>query len=289
MLDPSPFFRDFVKEKLSIVKIAVDAVQGRRDASTKLLSLLPDLVIIDVDKDFSSTLEFLERKRSNPNTTAIPVIVIGPSVSSEKIIGLIRLGVTKYFARPFMVDVLIKTMETLFTIPIDLDPTPCIIEAHKNKNIIVVEVSKGLNLDKIAILRFHLADLISNHAITEPKLLLIFYNLDLNFVDGINLEKLFDSIIYSPRVTKKEIKVLTQDPFIKQFVDGHAEYSGIQVEDTLDSLLNSLVESAASSSLSELVASKLLAVDKNTIACYTDMVFKAELELRKQEINLNQK
>lgn len=288
MLDPSPIFRDFVKEKLAAVKNSVDIVQGRRDAFTKLLSLLPDLVVIDVDQDFSSTFEFLERKRSNPNTASIPVIVIGPAVSSEEMIGLVRVGVIKYFARPFMMDVLIKTMSTFLATPMDIDTTPCIIEAHKNKNIIVVEVSQGLNLDKIAMLRFHVADLISNHAITTPKILLIFSNLNLSFVDGVNLEKFFDSIIYAPRITKKEVKVLTRDPFIRQFVDGHTEYSGIQVEDTLTTLLNSFVESTASNSLSELVVSKLLTVDKNTIPCYTDMSFNLEIELRKQEIQLNQ-
>lgn len=288
MLDPSPIFRDFVKEKLATVKISVDSVQGRRDAFTKLLSLLPDLVVIDVDQDFSTTFDFLERKRSNPNTASIPVIVVGPAVSSEEMIGLIRLGVIKYFARPFMMDILIKTIGTFLMTPMEMDSTPCIIEAHKNKNIIVVELSQGLNLDKIAMLRFHLADLISNHTITTPKILLILSNLNLSFVDGVNLEKFFDSIIYAPRITKKEIKVLSQDPFIKQFVEGHSEYSGIQVEDTLISLLNSFVESAASSSLSELVVSKLLTVDKNTIPCYTDMIFNTELELRKQEIQFNQ-
>ncbi|MBQ4330549.1 MAG: hypothetical protein IJC31_01795 [Spirochaetaceae bacterium] len=253
-----------------------------------MLSLLPDLVVIDVDQDFSTTFDFLERKRSNPNTASIPVIVVGPAVSSEEMIGLIRLGVIKYFARPFMMDILIKTIGTFLMTPMEMDSTPCIIEAHKNKNIIVVELSQGLNLDKIAMLRFHLADLISNHTITTPKILLILSNLNLSFVDGVNLEKFFDSIIYAPRITKKEIKVLSQDPFIKQFVEGHSEYSGIQVEDTLISLLNSFVESAASSSLSELVVSKLLTVDKNTIPCYTDMIFNTELELRKQEIQFNQ-
>lgn len=288
MLDPSPIFRDFVKEKLATVKISVDIVQGRRDAFTKLLSLLPDLVVIDVDQDFPSTIEFLERKRTNPNTASIPVIVVGPAVSSEEMIGLIRLGVIKYFARPFMMDVLIKTMGTFLMTPMELDTTPCIIEAHKNKNIIVVEVSQGLNLDKIGMLKYHLADFVSNHAITSPKILLIFSNLNLSFVDGVNLEKLFDSVIYVPRVIKKEIKVLTQDPFIKQFVEGHSEYSGIQVENNLITLLNSFVESAASSSLSDLVVSKLLTVDKNTIPCYTDMSFNSEIEIRKQEIQFNQ-
>ncbi|MEE0132528.1 MAG: response regulator [Treponema sp.] len=284
LLDPSPIFRDFVKEKLASVKVSVDFVQGRRDAFTRLLSVLPDLVIIDVEQDFASTIEFLEKKRQNPNTASLPVIIVGPAIGSEEIIGLIRLGVIKYFARPFMMDVLMKTLGVFLTSPINMDTTPCIIEAHKNKNILVVEVAEGLNLDKITMLKFHLADLIANHGISSPKILIIMSNLHLGFVDGLNLEKFFDSIVYAPRVSKKEVKVLATDPFVKQFIEGHQEYTGIQVEDNLITMLNSFVESTVSHSLSELVETKLLSIDKNTIPCCTDMIFNFDIEERKQEI-----
>ena len=284
MLDPSPIFRDFVREKLASVKVSVDVVQGRRDAFTKLLSLLPDLILIDVEQDFSSTIEFLERKRANPNTVSLPVIVVGPAISSEEIIGLIRLGVIMYFARSFVMDAFIKTIGTFLVSPIQLDTTPAILEAHKNKNVLIVEAALGLNLDKIAMLRYYLADLISNHAISSPKILLIFSNMNLSFVDGINLEKFFDSVIYAPRVMKKEVKVLTQDTFIKEFIDGHTEYSGIQVEDNLISLLNSFVESTVSSSLSELVETRLLSIDRNTLPCYTELTFDTDIAERKREI-----
>ena len=137
LLDPSPIFRDFVKDKLASVKISVDFVQGRRDQFSKVLSILPDLIIIDVEQDFSSVVEFLEKKRQNPNTASLPVIVVGPSVESVKVINLIRLGVQKYFARPVMMDLFIKTISVFLTTPIEMDVTPCIIEAHKNKNNIV--------------------------------------------------------------------------------------------------------------------------------------------------------
>ena len=73
--------------------------------------------------------------------------------------------------------------------------------------------------------------------------------------------------------------------FVKQFIEGHPEYSGIQVEDNLITMLNSFMESTASCSLSELVENKLLSIDKNTIPCYTDMIFNFDVEERKQEIS----
>ena len=109
-------------------------------------------------------------------------------------------------------------------------------------------------------------------------------HLNLGFVDGIDLEKFFDSIIYAPRVSKKEVKVLTTDPFVRPFIEGHSEYAGIQVEDNIISLLNSFVESAVSQSLSELVEVKLLHIDKNTQPCSSDLIFNLELEKRREEI-----
>lgn len=284
MLSPSPVLSEFVKEKLAAIKVSVDITQGRIDAFAKVLSILPDLVIVDVDEDFSDILRLMEKKRSNPNTVSIPVIAIGPDMNTQRIMGLARMGLVKYFPRPFKMDTLILSVGTILASSMELDSTPCIIEAHKNKDVIVVETSQGLNLDKIDMLRFHLSDLISNHNITHPKILLIFSNLQLSFVDGVNLEKFFDVIVQAPHVVKKEVKVLTQDPFVKPFISGHPEYLGIQVEDNLGSLMHSLVDSASSDTLCDLAAERLLSVDKNSIPCHADMLFNADIETRKRSI-----
>lgn len=277
-----------MKEKLETAKVPVDIAQGRRDAFPKLLSLLPDVVLIDIEQDFPTVTDFLEKMRANPNTISLPVIAVGPAISPQKVVGLTRLGVTKYFSRPFMIDALVKAVSTLLASPVDFDTTPCIIDVHKNKSTIIIEVSLGLNLDKIAMLRFHLADMISNHDIANPRILLIFSNLGLHFVDGINLEKFFDSVTQVSRVVKKEIKVLTMDPFVGQFIEGHPEYEGIRVADNIGTVLSSLVEDAVSQSITELVETKLLSVDKHTLPCSTSMMFDVDIEMRKREISRNQ-
>ncbi len=288
MLSPSPVLSEFVKEKLTAAKVSVDVTQGRIDAFAKVLSILPDLIVITIDQNFSGIMEFMEKKRSNPNTAPIPVIAIGPDMNAQRIVGLTRMGIVKYFPHPLKMDVLIKSMGAILSTPMDLDFTPCTIEAHKNKGVIVVETSQGLNLDKIAMLKFHLSDLISNHDITHPKILLIFSNLQLSFVDGVNLEKFFDIVIQTPHVVKKEVKVLTQDPFVKPFISGHHEYLDIQVEDNLAALVHSLVDSASSDTLCDLVAERLLSVDKNTVPCHADLLFSSDVAARKQKIQQRQ-
>ena len=46
IIDAPPLFREFLKEKLTIEKIDVDIAHGNRDAFTKLVSTLPDLVVV---------------------------------------------------------------------------------------------------------------------------------------------------------------------------------------------------------------------------------------------------
>ena len=51
IVDASPTFFEFLKDKLGEEQIEVTAVQGRRDALTKLISILPDLMILDINED----------------------------------------------------------------------------------------------------------------------------------------------------------------------------------------------------------------------------------------------
>ena len=60
IIDASPMFREFLTEKLTEENVAVETANGHRDAFTKLISLLPDLIILDIlpsdyyqEKDFN--------------------------------------------------------------------------------------------------------------------------------------------------------------------------------------------------------------------------------------------
>ena len=48
IVDPSPMFREFLKDKLTEEKISVTVVQEKRDAIIKITSMLPDLVIYEL-------------------------------------------------------------------------------------------------------------------------------------------------------------------------------------------------------------------------------------------------
>ena len=71
IIDSSKLFSEFMKEKLSTENITVEVSNGRRDAYTRLITVLPDLVIMDVSDSFTDLMDFLKSKISDPNAKNI--------------------------------------------------------------------------------------------------------------------------------------------------------------------------------------------------------------------------
>lgn len=284
MIDAPLLFRDFLKNKLTAEKITVDFAQGRRDAFTKLLSSLPDLVLIDADKYLTGVVELMEKKHDNPNTVNIPTIITGPEISSDAVMDLMHLGVTRYFTKPVHFDSFFDTIAKLFRMQFSLDRTPCVLETHINGNVVFVEINQGLNRDKSALLKYNLHDLMTINNITTPKLVLLMSDLPLSFVDGYNLELLLNSVVSAPNLQLADIRILTLDSFTKELVAGHQEYAGIQVETSMITILNALVDSSASNEIGNLIAEKVLAPEALRDPCIVDLIFNEDYEERRQVI-----
>ena len=258
IIDTHPMFKEFLKKKLSDDQIEVILTQENRDSYPKMMSILPTLIILDMTENNMEEMEFLEKKAQDPNTVEIPVIITGPSAERSSIASLAKYGVIKYFEKPIQFDILFESIGKVLHNPISLDRTPSILDLHRNGNIIFIEIALGLNRDKISLLQYKLAEMIEQEDIESPKIVIMLTSLELTFVDGYNLEFLIDSIIEAPRVHTKNIKILSLSPFVQQMIDGHETYSGISMSDNLQNVLTSLVDTTNSSSVSELIADKIL-------------------------------
>lgn len=161
-----------------------------------------------------------------------------------------------------------------------MDVTPCVLDIHRNGNIIFVEVALGLNREKLSLLRYKLSEIIENEEMTQPKVVLMITNLDLTFVDGLNLELLLNNILSNPAIQTKNVKVLSFSEFTKQLIDGHSEYNGIEVAADISQVLNSLVDSSTTSSVSDLITDKILTT--------TDENFSGSIEMRFSSDSTNQ-
>ena len=223
-----------------------------------MISTLPNLVIMDMGEDNKNEMDLLEKKASDINTVNIPVIIMGPVAERANIASLAKYGVIKYFAKPIQFDVFFDAIGKVLKIPLSMDLTPSVLDIHHNGNIIFIEFAQGLNQEKLSLLQYKLTDMIEHEGIESPKVIIMFTGLDLSFVDGCNIEFLIENILACPKIHTKNVKILSTNKFIADLIEGHKAYAGIEVSDNLPRILNSLVDTSITSSVSDLITDRII-------------------------------
>ncbi|MBQ3837934.1 MAG: response regulator [Treponema sp.] len=276
IINAAPMLREFLKEKFISENVSVELSDGRLDSVSKMVRTLPDLIIIDVQTSFDEIMDLLERKMTDPNAKRIPVIVSGPEMERAAISSLVQYGVVKYFSKPIKFDVFFEAIGKIIRVNLSMDTTPCVLEIHHNGNIVFIEIAQGLNREKISLLKYKISEMIDNYKIKEPKVIVMMTNLQLSFVDGINVELLLDTIIADNRIQRRNIKVLSLDNFMDEFIDGHAEYVGVKVIKDLTTALGSLVGKSNGGEATDIIADSILAGDDDETTGFGDIRFGAE-------------
>lgn len=241
LIDGSALFQDFLRDKVAAEQVSLECANSRESYS-KMISLLPDLIIIEVQDNITEELSvLLNKKHNDPNAKKIPIIMTGPVIDRYRITNLVEFGVVKYFTKPIKFDVFFDSIGRILKMPLSMDTTPCILDIHLNGSIIFVEIAQGLNREKLLLLKYKLADIIDKYKIRIPKIILMLTNLQLSFVDGANLELLLNNISAGRKVPNKYIKLLSLDEFVKELINGHPEYSGMIVSENLQYIISSLM------------------------------------------------
>ena len=290
IIDAPPLFREFLKEKLSHEKVNVEIAHIKRDAFTKLVSSLPDLLIIDLSVPMREIINFLAKKNEDPNASRIPVFMTGPIIAQDQIALLSQFNVVKYFNKPIKFDVFFESIGRLPKTGFSIDTTPCILEIHLNNNIIFIEIAQGLNREKISLLKYRISEIIEQNNIAIPKIILMMTDLSLSFVDGANLEFLLDNVIADTRIQKKNIKILSLDSFTKELVKGHNQYNCIEVVTNLSNVLPALIDDTESSNIADLITEKVLTPTEDISPATVEMKFYSDsgvLDSSDKKINDN--
>lgn len=282
VIDASPVFAEFLKDKFTSEKIENAFIQGKLDSIPKIISVFPDLVIVDIQEEtpMDSMLEFLKRVKNDPNASRIPMIATGPLIEKNMIAVYAKLGIQKYFVKPIKFDIFFESVGHFLKHFFSMDTTPCVLEIHRNENIIFIEISKGLNREKLFLLRYRLSELIKNTALEAPKIIVMITNLDLTFVDGLNLELLLDNVKENPKVKPENVYILTVSGFVRDLIAGHPEYSGMKVSTDISQVLNSLVETTSSAHLSDIISERILSPSQMDNA---SLEMRFSLDLQPQE------
>ncbi|MBQ3824803.1 MAG: response regulator, partial [Spirochaetaceae bacterium] len=142
IINASPLFHEFLRDKLKSEGIEVETAE-RRDAFPKLVSSLPDLVILDIESlnDFAELGDFFKKKKVEPNTSKTPIIIAGPAIKRERVRALTEYGVIKYFTKPIKFDIFFETIGRILKAGFTIDTTRSIVDVHVNNNIIFIEIA----------------------------------------------------------------------------------------------------------------------------------------------------
>ena len=188
-----------------------------------------------------SAVELLRDKFENPNTKEIPVIVASTKIDRDALVEIARYSVKKFLTKPIRVDALLKAVSEVLDIPVSIDTTPCIIEAHVNEDILFIEVAQGLNREKIDLLHYKIEELMDLYDLKSPKVLVLMTSIEVSTADSIKLAALFSTILESTGAMKKYTKVLTRSDYVKEYIKNRSDYSGIDVTNNLEHAMDGLL------------------------------------------------
>jgi CheY-like chemotaxis protein len=284
IIDESAQFREYMRLKLESNNADVILAANTLEGVTKTKNQRPDLIILDYHLRHGGYLEVLKQKKANPHTIKTPVIVLTQEIDQKKVLELIHYNVKKVFTKPVKIDALFATLQELLEVPFVLDKSPGIVEAHVNDDIIFIEISKGLNEDKLDLLKFKIIELVELYEIRIPKVIIMLFDIKLSHADAPNMMKLLETVIHASRARLHYIRILTKDEFAKKFLEGLEEYQGIGVVETLQSavegLLSSLSGSPEDSQRAALIGERVLSSTGDLESESVGLRFEAESRAR---------
>ena len=241
IIEESPLFRDYLGKKLTEYDIEVVQAYNGLDGMLKIRSELPDLIIMDYFLTRKSAIEVLQEKQRNPNTVKVPVILMATKLGSKHIVELARYGVKKVFSKPLKLDALLNTLSDLLGISVTIDPTPSIIEAHFNEDILFIEIAQGLNTEKILLLKYKIKELLNLYQVAVPKVLIMMAGLEIGERCGEKLDLLFRTILEEAQSNPRLIKILSSSKQITGFIESSSDYKDISTTDNLEKAMDDLI------------------------------------------------
>ncbi|MBO4508819.1 MAG: response regulator [Spirochaetaceae bacterium] len=102
-------------------------------------------------------------------------------------------------------------------------------------------------------------------------------DMTLNFVDGSNLEFMMEAILSGSHILRKNVKILTKDEFTKQLIAGHKEYEGVEVVNSISTVLPEILGNGISSDIAQIIHDKILTSESDIHDTTAEMRFQSEL------------
>jgi DNA-binding response OmpR family regulator len=241
VIDESSLFRDYLMKKLSRLNFEVVQAMNGLDGMAKMRSEMPDLVIMDYYLSRKSAQEVLTEKKQNPNTAKIPIIMVSAKVDKQKILETVNFNVKKFYTKPVKMEALIKGISEILGVSLTVDTTPCIIEAHFNEDILFIEISQGLNWEKLDLLKYKIVELLELYQVKIPRVLVMMSGLELAEADGEKVKALFNTILEAGNTVPKLVKILTTSGIVSKILESDKELCKIGIYAGLEQAMDELL------------------------------------------------
>ncbi|HUV07881.1 MAG TPA: response regulator [Spirochaetia bacterium] len=241
IINENSLIRDFLKAKLESFNLEVQLAANGFEGQLKIRSEEPDLVVMDFYLSRVNSREVLRSKLDNPNTKSIPVIMLVGKASKEELLKLAPFKIQKFFAKPIKMDTLIETVSDMLSLDIKIDTTPCIVDAHFNEGIIFVELARGLNTEKIDLLKLKIGEIIKLYGVSMPKVLIIMTDIQVTDEDAGKFHHFLSSIRDTTGTPMKGIKILTPSDAVKGLLSSLADYNTIEVTENIKDAMDKLL------------------------------------------------
>ena len=246
LIDESKLFRNYLTEVMQGEQFNVIHAGNASDGLLALRSEHPDLVISDFHFTNSSFEDFYKEKKQNTKTADIPVIIVSSRLDDNTLKKLSSYSVKAVFKKPLSLDRLLHDVSEILRIQITFDTTPCIIEAHFNEGMLFIQISEGLNADKIGLLRFKISELLDLYQVSSPGILVLMAGCTFSDGDQAKLDRLFTIIMDTCTTSAKTVKIIAKSPFIEEYIAKHSNYhiKKLEILGSLEEAMEALAKSS---------------------------------------------
>lgn len=240
LIDSDEILKSYLKERLNKAGIEVVCCKDGFEGSLKVKNENPDLIIVDSDLKRIDIFTLIREKNEYKSTVEIPVIVMEKERNVETEKALAELRVSSILLKPIKIDLLFRNICKLLNCRIDFDRTKSMMDAHINDDILFVEISDGLNAEKIDVLTYEIRNIVEQYGKILTKVLIICSNISNSPNLNMKLEQLITSITDETAAVTSTIRILTpQTSPIAKIVTESRKFRDIMIVENISDAISS--------------------------------------------------
>lgn len=240
LIDNDEILKLYLKERLNKAGIEVICCKDGFEGSLKIKNENPDLIIVDSDLKRIDIFTLIREKNKYKSTIDIPVIIMEKEQNTETERALAELRVSSILLKPIKIDLLFRNICKLLNCRIDFDRTKSMMDAHINEDILFVEISDGLNAEKIDVLTYEIRNMVEQYGKILTKVLIICSNITNSPNLNVKLEQLITSITDETAAVTSTIRILTpQNSPIAKIIAESKKFKDIMIVENISDAISS--------------------------------------------------